>query len=119
MDSLNFCYWIQGYFEITNPKEIGVKETETIYNHLKLTLRCDDEPEKFVVWLNGYYELAKPKSIDRKTTQLIKDRLNSIFQHEIDPLMGGPEIQEELNKIHTPNYPHNDTSHSEPGIIRC
>lgn len=30
----NFCYWLQGYFEVSNPKNIGEKELQEIKNHL-------------------------------------------------------------------------------------
>ena len=38
----NFCYWLQGYFEITDlndKKELNEKQIEIIKNHLQLVLK--------------------------------------------------------------------------------
>lgn len=56
----------------------------------------------FAFWLQGFFEIADPKEIDTKSTEMIKRHLNLVFKHEIDPSMGGPEHQNELNEIHTP-----------------
>lgn len=36
MTSINFAYWLQGFFEIGNPKTLNEEQTEMIKNHLKL-----------------------------------------------------------------------------------
>jgi hypothetical protein len=40
MDATNFCYWLQGFFEINGDKVQSLSETEIqqIKNHLALTL---------------------------------------------------------------------------------
>ena len=75
MTSRDFAYWLQGFFEITEPTEIGTKETAQIKKHLAL-----------------------------------------VFKHEIDPSMGGPEHQEELNQIHNPTFSGRD---SDGAVMRC
>jgi hypothetical protein len=47
MDTLNFCYWLQGFAEIHGglPDE---KQWEEIKNHLKLALNT--EPKTAIVW---------------------------------------------------------------------
>jgi hypothetical protein len=75
MTSRDFAYWLQGFFEITEPTEIGTKETAQIKKHLAL-----------------------------------------VFKHEIDPSMGGPEHQEELNEIHSPKPPSRD---NDGAVFRC
>jgi len=77
MTSRDFAYWLQGFFEITEPTEIGTKETEQIKKHLAL-----------------------------------------VFKHEIDPSMGGPEHQEELNQIHSLTGSSN-TKPSDGTVMRC
>lgn len=39
MKSVEFCYWLQGYFELYGPKMIDEKETELIKRHLCLVFK--------------------------------------------------------------------------------
>ena len=45
MESVNFCYWLQGFFEIANPSEITAEQTEMIKNHLNLVFFHDIDPK--------------------------------------------------------------------------
>jgi hypothetical protein len=36
MDEKQFCYWLQGFFELSNQCYIDEKQTAQIRNHLKL-----------------------------------------------------------------------------------
>jgi hypothetical protein len=36
MTPQDFAYWLQGYFEMQDPHEIGPNQTNMIRNHLKL-----------------------------------------------------------------------------------
>ena len=44
MTSRDFAYWLQGYFEVSDPKEIGPKETEMIKKHLALVFKHEIDP---------------------------------------------------------------------------
>lgn len=44
MTSQNFIYFLQGYFEITDPKTISAKDLAKIKGHLKLAFRDDIDP---------------------------------------------------------------------------
>ena len=44
MTSRDFAFWLQGYFEISDPKEIGEKETEMIKKHLSLVFIHEIDP---------------------------------------------------------------------------
>lgn len=44
MTSRDFCYWLQGYFEVSNTKEIGPKETELIKAHLNMVFKHEIDP---------------------------------------------------------------------------
>lgn len=48
------------------------------------------------------FELTNTKRLDAKQTAMIKAHLDMVFIHEIDPSMGSPEHQEELDKAHNP-----------------
>lgn len=65
MTSRDFCYWLQGYFEIEQQRA--------------------GEPAPML----GSDQVA-----------CIRAHLALVFKHEIDPSMGPPEHQAELNKIH-------------------
>jgi hypothetical protein len=45
MGSRDFAYWLMGYFEVSQPKEIGVNETEMIKKHLALVFKHEIDPE--------------------------------------------------------------------------
>jgi dihydroorotate dehydrogenase len=36
MKSENFCYWLRGFFELTNNKELSEQQVQMIKNHLAL-----------------------------------------------------------------------------------
>ena len=51
MTSRDFCYWLQGYFEITksNPHnnqmiQLTKEQVEAIQNHLKMVFKADIDP---------------------------------------------------------------------------
>jgi len=39
MDHLQFCYWLQGYFEIGKPYSLNKDQVEEIKNHLDLVFK--------------------------------------------------------------------------------
>lgn len=38
MNHLNFCYWLQGYFELTPKNGLNAQQIKIIKEHLNLTL---------------------------------------------------------------------------------
>lgn len=44
MTSVNFAFWLQGFFEIANPKEINETETKLIKAHLNLVFKHEIDP---------------------------------------------------------------------------
>lgn len=44
MKSRDFCYWLQGHFELTNPQELSVRETALIKQHLALVFKHEIDP---------------------------------------------------------------------------
>lgn len=41
MTSRDFCYWLQGYFEIAQPTSLTSDQLEMIKNHLKMVFAYD------------------------------------------------------------------------------
>ena len=44
MNTIDFCYWLQGYFEISGKKEISPEQVEIIKNHLNLVFKHEIDP---------------------------------------------------------------------------
>ena len=44
MTSRDFCFWLQGYFEINTPDSICEKQTEIIKKHLNLVFKHEIDP---------------------------------------------------------------------------
>ena len=71
MESVNFCYWLQGFFEIAKPSEITSEQTEMIKNHLNLVFFHDIDPKA---------------SKDEK----IQEKMNEIHSGKIKPSHHSP-----------------------------
>jgi hypothetical protein len=41
MTSRDFCFWLQGLFEVGNPQELNVVQTTLIKQHLSLVFKGD------------------------------------------------------------------------------
>ena len=82
MTSRDFCYWLQGYFEIQGPA------ASSQYGE-------------------GVVEV---KPLNWEQVEVIQKHLALVFKHEIDPSMGDAKHQEELNNIHSaPHKPNPNT----------
>lgn len=44
MTSRDFAYWLQGYFEIAQPKDIPAEQAELIKKHLALVFKHEIDP---------------------------------------------------------------------------
>jgi hypothetical protein len=44
MKSVEFCYWLQGVFEIADPKALDEKQTEVIKQHLAMVFVHEIDP---------------------------------------------------------------------------
>lgn len=47
MNSIDFCYWLQGHFEISSAKELTEEQVTIIKNHLNLVFKHE---------IDGIYE---------------------------------------------------------------
>lgn len=61
----------------------------------------------FCYWLQGFFELSTGSAgaVTPQQTACIKSHLAMVFKHEIDPSMGPPKHQAELNAIHGVPHP--------------
>jgi hypothetical protein len=44
MTSRDFCFWFQGFLELTESKELSQKQLETIRNHLNMVFVHEIDP---------------------------------------------------------------------------
>ena len=44
MNTIDFCYWLQGYFEISGASEISAEQAQVIQNHLNLVFKHEIDP---------------------------------------------------------------------------
>ncbi len=80
----------------------------------------------FIYWLQGFFEITgEDVELSVEQSAMIRKHLALVFKHEIDPSMGPPEHQDELNAIHAdapkkPEDPHKTaTKSSGPTVYRC
>lgn len=45
VDPKDFCYWLKGVFEVTNPKTLSEREIGVIKKHLDLVFKCVTDTE--------------------------------------------------------------------------
>jgi len=113
-----FAFWLQGFFEITDhfsektlaqaktrkDQFITAHQVECIKNHIQLHFECclreDTRPNQFICWLDGsltYFDYL-PQPQQEALVLEIRKRLNSLFEHVIDPQMPGDK--KSLQDIH-------------------
>lgn len=44
MKSTEFCYWLQGLFELSNPQELNLQQTTAIKAHLAMVFKHEIDP---------------------------------------------------------------------------
>lgn len=45
MECKDFVYWLQGFFEISEAKELNARQVEIIKNHLNMVFKHDIDPK--------------------------------------------------------------------------
>jgi hypothetical protein len=106
MKAEQFCFWLQGCFELNELPSFDEVQTECIQRHVALVFAHETNrgtrAYEFCAGLRGHFELNKDRTtFDEAQTSAIKAALHKVFTHEIDPSMGGPAHQDKLNGIHT------------------
>jgi hypothetical protein len=79
MTSRDFTFWLQGFFEIANPVDISIGQTEMIKNHLALVFKHEIDPsmgdEKHQDELNLIHHSSKPHEFPSSYLDTNKDGL--------------------------------------------
>lgn len=102
MKASEFCYWLQGFFELGDVHQLSKRQVEIISLHLKLVDihdKTDGRSKQFCSWLSGAIELFGELEFSAQQTVQVKKVLSEVFKHEIDPSYPSEEI-DQLNQIH-------------------
>jgi len=101
MTPRDFCFWLQGAFEIAGLTGMTSPQAAIVDNHLRLVFKSggdDSRAGDFCYWLAGRLQAAESGAVNTATTKAIRERLAGIFAHEIDATTPGDPAQ--LQQIH-------------------
>lgn len=101
MTNFQFCYWLQGYFEISKTKTLDKNKILLI---AKWQQKISEPFGIFTEWLQEVLQFLKKQNYRKEWLDLylpaIENNLNSIFFHEIDNSYTTTLSHEELLRIH-------------------
>lgn len=120
MKAVEFCYWLQGLFELADPMIITSKQEACVRAHLDLVKRVEpDHDNLFVAWLDGVVDTKiDGHMLTERDTAKIKRHLAQQFQHAIDPSYQGDKA--DLQSTHDGAYAHSTLSARPQGpLMRC
>lgn len=109
MTSRDFCYFLQGYFELMSAGKgadyappFNFEIYKCIQNHLKLVFKCEEynisTSYTFCHRLDTLLEFESYEDFNERRLVNIRNQLNGIFIHEIDNTFTGDK--QELQQIH-------------------
>lgn len=100
MKSVEFCYWLQGYFEL-GPHASGAllpDQCLAIRNHLKLVEKVEGKLSGFPAWLDAVLDVHesglmadRAEGLESRAVKRITSKLALVFEHEIDQTYGGDQ----------------------------
>lgn len=124
MKSTEFCYWLQGYFELSNATVLDSYQIKCILAHLNLvhTYELSEKTKQeninltkaqwfcIDLYIKIYQTIAKSEYKENAKIEIesLKLKLNEVFKHEIDLNYSN---QSKLNQIH--GIYNNDS------VVRC
>lgn len=128
MTSENFCYWLQGYFELNDKDSdffLKKDQINCVKKHLDLTLTAGKQ-SNFLAWLSGIIDAIGVKNFSVETTLLIKKKLSEEFKNVTAPkirlnselrdeLSSGDDILSGARKILNEKYCSKDDGSDPPG----
>lgn len=105
MNVVQFCYWLQGYFEIARNPSLNKERLLIIKKHL---IGIEGEKIEFTVWLEQlchYIEKTHNQVIPiEEFSLIIQSSLASIFYHVVDDSYEGIS-REERHRVHEEGLP--------------
>lgn len=96
-----FCYWLQGYFEISPNATLDAERVKLIQHMLQ---QITEIHGTFTAWLNNTLLAIEandyPQILIEKFTPIIQEELNNIFIHVIDQSYCTEKSLDHLKRIH-------------------
>lgn len=122
MTSQNFCYWLQGYFELSSNRLFDEAQIKVMRQHCDLAIAYDEmqphpdptEAMKFIRELHKALHTSHMKEISPAGGMSLEDRLSGLFKHEIDTpdptgaLQAAHDGEEQLSPAELANLPYWD-----------
>lgn len=100
MKATEFCYWLQGLFELHNVSELNASQVSLIDKHLKMVFVHEKEQSKYLDFcknLSGYIKFSNMNIMNMSVTKRVQDALNDLFEHVIVK-------KKEIGIPHFPSY---------------
>lgn len=135
MTPRDFCFWLQGYFEIGGlPKNgLTIQQTSMVGKHLDLVFayapsnaEANANPvsmtfcETLKSWFDGQKAFSDHEFLmDAGMTRRTAEALSRVFKHEIDPSMGPADVQDKLDSIHNIPPKHPLDGYDAGVVFRC
>ncbi|CEG55947.1 hypothetical protein [Legionella fallonii] len=101
MTNILFCYWLQGYFEITSKPFLEVTHIKKIQTQI---LNIKEQLSSEVQWINNVCNYLEEMDYKEETLNhfmpLIQFSLNSMFYHYIDNSKDIDYTIDEFQRLH-------------------
>ena len=101
MNSVDFCFWLQGFFELSDVTELTTKQVETIKNHLNLVFLHEIDPMR------------------ESETTATKTSLDTVHSNQKPTLVGPAMAILPTNDDVKPYRPQHSGGFSNDPLIRC
>ena len=114
MTNENFCYWLQGHFELQAPDaDLTSDQREIILRHIDVVEEHMRDRGGIGPAVIACRTLLHSVADASACTVAVRAIIHDVFLHVIDPKAGGPEQQAKLNNLHNPH-----PDYSKP-VMRC
>ena len=106
MNTTEFFYWLQGYFELSGSLEpLTDEQIDCIIRHDRLVAETTEGARgEQMIKIGVMLQCIKEGIADRtKGTDAVRTMVAAQFQHVIDPAAGPADIQSHLTHVHGGN----------------
>ncbi|MHB1948994.1 MAG: hypothetical protein ACYCQI_12880 [Gammaproteobacteria bacterium] len=97
----DFCYWLQGYFEINSHADF---DQSTLHQIAEKLLEITQPWGELTRWLNESIHFLRIGQYNREAiiafSSVLQDRLNEVFEHVIDNSYDTPHSKTFLKAVH-------------------
>ncbi len=85
MTNIDFCYWLQGYFEIGEKTHLTIDKINTIQGMLN---KIEEPLGQFTQWLANLFQYFEEQNYQQPIIDFfekeIKNELNQLFHHVVE-----------------------------------